>query len=74
MLKFLERVEAETGLTPGLAPTLVALSKALAMPRRSATALWIIARTAGWTAHVVEQRMQTFMLRPRAKFIPAMWG
>ena len=71
---FLERVKSETGSTPGVALALVVLTRALGMPRGSATALWIVGRTAGWVAHVVEQRTQAFMLRPRAKFIPQVKG
>jgi citrate synthase len=71
MLKFIERVKAETGMSPGLALALVVLTRAVGMPRGSATALWILARSTGWCAHVVEQRMQAFMLRPRAKYISA---
>ncbi|MFM0223672.1 citrate synthase [Paraburkholderia dipogonis] len=70
-LKVLERLRDEDGMTPGLALALVPLTRALGMPGGSATALWILGRTAGWCAHVVEQRMQAFMLRPRAKYISA---
>lgn len=70
-LKALERLRIDDGMTPGLAVALVPLTRALGMPRGSATALWILARTAGWCAHVVEQRMQAFMLRPRAKYVSA---
>jgi citrate synthase len=70
-LKFLERLRTETGMTPGLAVALVPFTRALGMPRGSATTLWILGRTAGWCAHVVEQRMQAFMLRPRARFVSA---
>jgi citrate synthase len=69
IMRFLERVKLDTGATPGIAIGLVVLTRALGMPHGSATALWIIARTAGWVAHVVEQRTQSFMLRPRAKFV-----
>lgn len=70
-LRFLERLHKEDGMSPGLALALVPLTRALGMPSGSATALWILGRTAGWCAHVVEQRMQAFMLRPRAKYIAA---
>jgi citrate synthase len=69
ILTCLERLQAENGMTPGIALALVPLTRALGMPAGSAMALWILGRTAGWCAHVVEQRMQAFMLRPRAKYI-----
>jgi citrate synthase len=59
-------------MRPGLAPALVAFSRALGMPPGNATAQRIMARAAGSGAHVVEQRTQAFMLRPRAKFFSAM--
>jgi citrate synthase len=74
MLRFLDSVKDRAGMTPGLAIALVVLTRAFGLPRGSATALWVIARTAGWVAHVVEQRMQAFMLRPRAKYISGMKG
>ncbi|MFM0573065.1 citrate/2-methylcitrate synthase [Paraburkholderia caledonica] len=42
------------------------------LPDVTATAVWIISRTAGWVAHVLEQRAQAFLLRPRAKYIAAL--
>lgn len=55
------------------APTLdfglVALCEALALPRGSATALFALGRTAGWVAHVQEQRRQGFLLRPTARYV-----
>jgi len=47
------------------------LAIALGLPRRSAVALWLIGRVAGQVAHVLEQRAQGFMLRPRARYLPA---
>ncbi|MDM0084662.1 citrate/2-methylcitrate synthase [Variovorax sp. J31P179] len=34
-------------------------------------ALFALARTAGWVAHVQEQRQTGMLLRPRAKFVGA---
>ncbi|WP_019939788.1 citrate/2-methylcitrate synthase [Bordetella sp. FB-8] len=33
-----------------------------------ATTIWIVGRTAGWAAHVMAQRTQAFLLRPRAEY------
>lgn len=67
-LAFLERMRKELNAHPGLAPGLVALARALELPDGTSTALWIVGRSAGWVAHVMEQRTQAFMLRPRAKY------
>jgi citrate synthase len=68
-LDFLESTRSQLHAHPGVAVALVVLTRALGMPDGSATALWIVSRTAGWVAHVLEQRTQGFLLRPRAKFI-----
>lgn len=48
---------------------LVAACGALGVPRGTATALFAIARSAGWIAHIFEQRRDGAMLRPRARYI-----
>ncbi|VVE17869.1 putative citrate synthase [Pandoraea cepalis] len=67
-LDFLQRMRSELNAHPGLAPGLVTLARALGLPDGTSTALWIVGRSAGWVAHVMEQRTQAFMLRPRAKY------
>ena len=57
----------------GEAPTvdfaLVAVARALALPRGAALALFAIGRTIGWIAHAIEQYAQDAMIRPRAKYV-----
>ena len=48
---------------------LVLFCQSLGMPRGSAGALLAIGRMAGWVAHVLEQRADGAVIRPRAKFI-----
>jgi citrate synthase len=48
---------------------LVALAASLELPRGGATALFAIGRTAGWVAHVLEQRAGGDLLRPRARYV-----
>ncbi|SAK52422.1 citrate synthase [Caballeronia temeraria] len=67
-IAFLERMRRELDAHPGVALGLVTLARALGLPDGSATAIWIVSRTAGWVAHVMEQRTQAFLLRPRAKY------
>ena len=45
---------------------LVALAAALRLPRGAPAAVFAIGRTAGWVAHVAEQRAAGFLIRPRA--------
>jgi citrate synthase len=46
-----------------------ALAAALGLGPESATALFAVGRSAGWVAHVVEQRQAGHLLRPRARYI-----
>jgi len=48
---------------------LVALTAALRLPHGSGSALFAVSRCAGWIAHVLGQRAQGFLLRPRARYI-----
>lgn len=45
------------------------LTLALGLPRRAAGALFALSRLAGLVAHVLEQRQDGTLLRPRAKFV-----
>jgi citrate synthase len=71
-LDFLALAEEKLSMRPGVAIALVVLARALGLPDGTATATWIISRTAGWVAHVLEQRAQAFLLRPRAKYTAAL--
>jgi citrate synthase len=57
------------GLRPTLDFGLVALARSLAAPDGTATALFALGRTAGWCAHVFEQRSSAHLLRPRARYV-----
>jgi len=68
---FIEEAEQRLHLRPSIEVGLVALTAALGMPERSASALWTLGRTVGWIAHVLEQRLAGFVLRPRARYVSA---
>jgi citrate synthase len=63
--------EAErlTGLAPSLDFGLVAVRRALRLPRGAAFALFAVGRTVGWIAHALEQRKQGILIRPRAVYV-----
>jgi citrate synthase len=48
---------------------LVAIARALELPRGAGVAIFAIGRTAGWIAHALEQRAAGFLLRPRARYV-----
>ncbi len=54
---------------PNLDVGLVAISAALKLPQGTSPALFAIGRCAGWIAHILEQRKQGYLLRPRAQYV-----
>jgi citrate synthase len=48
---------------------LVALVSALSLPEGAPAALFAVGRCAGYVAHILEQRKQGYLLRPRARFV-----
>jgi citrate synthase len=50
---------------------LVALTRALGMQPGAAARLFALGRSAGWVAHVLEQRGSEAVLRPRARYLGA---
>lgn len=69
MRSVMEAAQAEYGTVPSIELGLVTLTRALDMPNRSAGGLFALGRSAGWVAHVLEQRLAGFLIRPRAKFV-----
>jgi citrate synthase len=64
-------IAATHGCLPSLEFGLTLLTIALGLPPRSAFSLFIISRTAGWLAHIVEQRKSGALIRPRADYLQA---
>ncbi|MCC6889216.1 MAG: hypothetical protein IT536_11840 [Hyphomicrobiales bacterium] len=56
---------------PHLSEALVVLCRALGLRRQAAGGLLALGRAAGWIAHVLEQRRQGSIIRPRGKFAGA---
>lgn len=67
--EFVAHVRKTLGVHANIEVGLVILGMALRLPARSAAALWTIGRTAGWIAHVLEQRRAGYEIRPRGHFI-----
>lgn len=53
---------------PSIDVGLVAITRALALPAESATALFALGRSVGWVAHSLEQYEAGFLVRPRARY------
>ncbi|MCE9668935.1 citrate synthase family protein [Myxococcus stipitatus] len=54
---------------PALDYGLVMVADALGLPPGSAATLFAVGRAAGWVAHILEQREQGHLLRPRARYV-----
>ena len=74
VLEALDRLSMELGQSPSIEAGLVALCRAIGAPDGTASGLFALGRVAGWVAHILEQRLQGFMIRPRAKFVRAAAG
>lgn len=70
LLDFIAEAADDLQIYPSLPVGLVAVQLALGLPARSAGGLFLLGRIAGYTAHVQEQRLAGFLVRPRAKFAP----
>jgi citrate synthase len=73
-LAFAKEMQEQFGLIPRHEFAIVLLSRALGLSKYAPGALFVLARTAGWVAHIQEQRMAGSLLRPRAKFVGAQTG
>ncbi len=67
MAEAIEMIEKECGATPTVECGLVLISRAIGLPERTASGLYAISRTAGWIAHVFDQRLAGFMVWPRMR-------
>jgi citrate synthase len=66
---FVEAVDTETGQLPAIDFALAVMSAQLGLPNGSSTLVFVIARTAGWVAHIVEQTASPSFIRPRARYV-----
>lgn len=57
------------GVTPRLEAALAVLGIALRLPEGAAAGIYTLGRVAGWVAHIAEQRLAGFLIRPRARFV-----
>jgi citrate synthase len=71
MLDALRRIEEELEVNAVVEIGLVVLCRALGAPAHAAGGIFALGRVAGWVAHILEQREQGFVIRPRAQFARA---
>lgn len=64
-----QATRAATGLAPNIDFALVALARSLALPPDAPFTLFATARSAGWTAHAIEQLQTGKLIRPRARYV-----
>lgn len=68
MLNAVQRIVGELEVRPVVEIGLVMLCRALGAPAGAAGGIFALGRVAGWVAHILEQREQSFLIRPRAHF------
>jgi citrate synthase len=61
--------QAVLGEAPTVDFALVAVARALGLPKGAALTLFAIGRTIGWIGHAIEQYERNAMIRPRAKYV-----
>lgn len=62
-------IDKATGQFPNCDYALAVMRRALDMPKGCETAIFAIARTAGWVAHAIEQLESRTLIRPRARYV-----
>ena len=62
-------VESLTGELPNVDFALAAMSDVLGLPSTAPFIVFAIARSVGWTAHILEQVEARSLIRPRAQHI-----
>ncbi|MGE3276563.1 MAG: citrate synthase family protein [Vicinamibacterales bacterium] len=61
--------EAVTGQAPNLDVSLAAVERVLALPPGAALSLFLLGRSVGWIAHMLEQAERPDIIRPRAHYV-----
>jgi citrate synthase len=69
ILAALDTAEVRHKQRPRIEAALAVMAIALRLPPGSAAGLYTLGRMAGWAAHIAEQRLGGFLIRPRAKFV-----
>jgi len=69
MLDVTSQLQSRFGLNPSFELGSVAICRALGLTAHAGGALRSLARSAGWVAHIFEQRLAAFMIRPRARYV-----
>lgn len=68
ILTMVDHVRTEHGMHPRHELAVVLACTSMHLPAGASTALFVLARTAGWVAHILEQRLSNTLIRPRAKY------
>ena len=68
LAQFRDAVLSRTGLTPNCDFGLATMVQALGLPNEAPFCLFLIGRSVGWCAHVMEQNQSGILIRPRGRY------
>lgn len=66
--RLIDYIAEELRVQPSVEAGVASICFALGLPKQSAVGLFTLGRTAGWVAHVLEQRLAGIMLRPTPRY------
>ena len=69
LMKLVAAAKDQGQAPPNLDLGLVAVALVLGLSNVASVSFFALGRIAGWTAHIIEQRQQGFLLRPRARYV-----
>lgn len=74
LMAIAEAGQTVTGEKPNFDFALVAMCRTLGLPAEAPTTIMMVARTAGWLGHALEQRSTGGAIRPRVRYIGPQGG
>lgn len=69
IISFVDQLATQKGIYARHEIGLIVACRTIRLPPESPAAIFVMARIAGWVAHIQEQRLSKSLLRPRAKYV-----
>lgn len=68
-LRVAKAAEAAIGKKPNVDFALGSIERALGLPAKASLSLFLLGRSVGWIAHLLEQQQSSQLIRPRARYV-----